>query len=145
MQVDVWQHKNAIDVRLIKFNGSILQGKIYCVADERVSDVITNNKDFLPFEGEDGRIHLIPKASLARVIPLDNGTPIKVSTRLDQIAVEITTIDEQTMEGKIFVSGNQRVVGVLNGDERFLPIESERGELEIINKGAIDMVTPIEM
>ena len=145
MQDDLWQRKDESEVRLVRLNGDILQGKIFCTAYERVSDVITNAKNFLPFKGEDGRFHVIPKATLARVIPLDNGTPVKVSTQLDQIAVEITTIDEQTMVGRVFVSGNQRVVDVLNGDRSFIPIETERGELEIINKSTFDLVTPIEM
>ena len=145
MQDDLWQHKDGFEVRLIRLNGDILQGKIFCAAYERVSDVITNAKNFLPFEGEDGRFHVIPKATLARVIPLDNGKPVKMETQLDQIAVEITTIDEQTMVGKVVVFENQRVVDVLNSDRSFIPIETERGEVEIINKSTIDLVTPIEM
>jgi CheY-like chemotaxis protein len=140
-----WHHKEPAQVRLVKLDGSILEGKVFCAKDERVSDVITDEKSFLPFESDDGEFHVITKATLSRVIPIDNGAPIKVSTSLDQLEVEIMTIGGETRKGKVFVRENQRVVDVLNSDPTFLAIETEREELEIINKNTIDQVTPIEM
>ncbi len=145
MENDVWQHKEPATVRLVKLDGSILQGRIYCAKGERVSDVITNEKSFLPFESDDGEFQVLTKATLSRVIPIDNGAPMKVSTGLDRLEVEIITIDGETRKGKVFVTEHQRVVDVLNSDPGFLAIETEREELEIINTSTIDQVKPIKM
>ncbi len=145
MENSNWQHKDPATVRLVKLDGSVLQGKIYCAKGERVSDVIANEKSFLPFESDDGEFQVITKATLSRVIPIDNGAPMKVSTSLDRLEVEIITIDGETRKGKVFVTEHQRVVDVLNSDLSFFPIETEREELEIINKSTIDQVKPIEM
>ncbi len=145
MENDVWQHKDSVMVRLVKFDGSILQGRIYCAKGERVSDVIVNEKSFLPFESDDGEFQVITKATLSRVIPIDNDAPMKVSTSLDQLEVEIITIGGETRKGKIFIMEHQRVVDVLNSDLSFIPFETEQEELEIINKSTIDQVKPIEM
>ncbi len=145
MENNIWQHKEPIMVRLVKLDGSILQGRIYCAKGERVSDVIANEKSFLPFESDDGEFQVITKATLSRVIPIDNGAPMKVSTSLDQLEVEIITIGGETRKGKVFVTEHQRVVDVLNSDLSFIPFETEREELEIINKSTIDQVKPIEM
>ena len=145
MEDRVWQHKAPVMVRLVKLDGSILQGRIYCAKGERVSDVIANEKRFLPFESDDGEFQVITKATLSRVIPIDNGTPMKVSTSLDQLEVEIITIDGETRKGKVFLTEHQRVIDVLNSNLSFIPFETERQELEIINKSTIDQVKPIEM
>jgi len=145
MKNNNWQHKDPATVRLVKLDGSILQGRIFCAEGERVSDVIANEKIFLPFESDDGEFQVITKATLARVIPIDSGAPMKVSTSLEQLEVEIITIGGETRKGKVFVAENQRVVDVLNSDLNFFPIETERQEFEIINKSTIDQVKPIEM
>ncbi len=145
MENNIWQLKDPVMVRLVKFDGSILQGRIYCAKGERVSDVIANEKSFLPFESDDGEFQVITKATLSRVIPIDNGAPMKVSTSLDQLEVEIITIGGEIRKGKVFVTEHQRVVDVLNSDLSFIPFETEREELEIINKSTIDQVKPIEM
>ena len=62
----------------------------------------------------------------------------------DQLEVEIITIGGEIRKGKVFVTEHQRVVDVLNSDLRFIPIETEREEFEIINKSTIDQVKPIE-
>jgi CheY-like chemotaxis protein len=116
MENSNWQHKDPVTVRLVKLDGSILQGRIYCAKGERVSDVIANEKSFLPFESDDGEFQVITKATLSRVIPIDNDAPMKVSTSLDQLEVEIITIGGEITKGKVFVTEHQRVIDVLNSD-----------------------------
>jgi hypothetical protein len=144
MQVEIWVQKSRVPVVLVKHDGGRLEGNIFCTGEERVSDVIGNDKDFLPFETDDGGFRVVTKANLSLVIPLEDSAPAKVSTRLDRIEVEITTIDGQKKHGKVFTAGQQRVVDILNDGGAFFPLETERGELEIVSKSTIDEVIPVE-
>jgi translation initiation factor IF-1 len=144
MEFQVWQSKDKVQVQIVKLDGSVFEGKIYCAKDERVFDVISNDRKFLPFlEGEEEFL-VITKATISRVIPLEEGAPVQVTSRLHHINVEMTTVDGETRKGTIFAKERQRVVDVLNSDVAFVPFQSEKGELEILNKSTIDRVKPFE-
>ncbi len=58
--------------------------------------------------------------------------------------VELRTVDGETLEGCIFVSQGQRVIDVMNLDNRFVAFEHADGAIEIFNKAAIGRLKPLE-
>ncbi len=58
--------------------------------------------------------------------------------------VELRTVDGETFEGCVFVSQGQRVIDVMNLDNRFVAFEHADGAIEIFNKAAIGRLKPLE-
>lgn len=59
-----------------------------------------------------------------------------------KIRVELQKEDGSQMIGHVFVGGQERVLDLLNGTERFIPFEHEDGRYVMINKEAIAYVWP---
>ena len=56
----------------VKLNdGEVLEGHIFCLSKERVTDVLNDERPFLPFEGLDKQIQIIAKSTVAAVYPRD--------------------------------------------------------------------------
>ncbi len=58
--------------------------------------------------------------------------------------VELRTVDGETLEGCVFVSQGQRVIDIMNLDNRFIAFEHTDGAIEIFNKAAIGRLKPLE-
>ena len=54
------------------------------------------------------------------------------------------TVDGETLEGCVFVSQGQRVIDVLNLDNRVVAFEHADGAIEIFNKAVIGRLKPLE-
>ncbi|GEQ96800.1 hypothetical protein JCM17844_04370 [Iodidimonas gelatinilytica] len=63
--------KAAMDVELVLADGSQLSGHVFLGRGERVSDLLNDDKLFLPFRVENGELLLIAKSSIALCKPLD--------------------------------------------------------------------------
>ncbi len=50
-------------------DGSVLNGHVYCSQDERLSDLLNDDKQFLPFETMDGEIIFVTKDAMSQVAP----------------------------------------------------------------------------
>jgi hypothetical protein len=61
-----------------------------------------------------------------------------------RLEIELRTVEGEVLEGSIFVTPDQRVVDLLNTDNRFIAFEATNGSVEIINKVTIARVRPIE-
>ena len=141
-EYETWGRKDKILVEIIKIDGSVIRGKVFVTPNERVSELFTNNKLFLPFETEAGAFEVIAKETIARATPLEDDRPLIATTRLDPTAMDVVLVDGTEERLSFFLRDRQRVVDVLNNDQTFLPVLSELGELSIINKITIDRVRP---
>lgn len=56
--------------------------------------------------------------------------------------VSVVTIDGEIFDGSFFVSGDQRVKDLLNGENEFLPFETLGGSIYILNRATISRVMP---
>ncbi len=61
-----------------------------------------------------------------------------------KISVSVVTADGEIFEGFLFVSGDQRVKDMLNGNSQFVPFETRGGAMYILNRNSIARVVPIE-
>lgn len=142
MEVNIWGLKQRLPVELLMFDGHVVKGQVYCSADERIIDVVSAPSGFLLFLEEDDAFRLVNKSTVARIRPLEKGSPYLLTTHMGRAGVELVLTDGTVMMGKVFVSDRVRVSDVFNSDRTFFPFETEHGELEIINKQAIARATP---
>ena len=63
--------KSKIKVQLKMSDGVTMQGNVFISIDGRVLDLMNNSAaTFLPFEAEDGGVHLLNKFEILRLTPL---------------------------------------------------------------------------
>ncbi len=53
-------------------DGTVMMGHLFIEATSRIQDVLNSPTPFFPFIDEDGQLHLINKAVVARVRPFDS-------------------------------------------------------------------------
>ena len=63
-------------------------------------------------------------------------------TPKNKIACSVATEDGKTVEGSVFVTGDQRVKDILNGENAFIPLETFDGEIYSLNCANIIRVVP---
>ncbi len=56
----------------------------------------------------------------------------------------VVTTDGEVFEGYFFISGDQRIKDMLNGDSLFIPFETRGGAMYILNRNSIARVVPIQ-
>lgn len=56
--------------------------------------------------------------------------------------VSVVTTDGEIFDGCFFVSGDQRIKDLLNGESDFLPFETLGGAIYILNRKTISRVMP---
>jgi hypothetical protein len=61
-----------------------------------------------------------------------------------KVAVELVKDDGETLEGFVYVGGQERILDLLNNHERFIPLELSEGRMILINKNAIVLITPFD-
>ncbi len=57
-------------------------------------------------------------------------------------AVSVVTTDGEIFDGNFFITGDQRVKDLLNGDSQFIPFETLGGAMYILNRNTISRVVP---
>lgn len=142
-EYETWGRKDKILVEIIKIDGSVIRGRVFVTPNERVSELFTSNKRFIPFETEAGTFEVIAKDTIARATPFEDDQPMVATTRLDLMPTDVVLVDGTELRLSFFLRDRQRVVDVLNNDLTFLPVLSELGELTIINKITIDRLKPV--
>ncbi len=141
-EYETWGRKDKILVEIVKIDGSVIRGKIFVTPNERVSELFTNDKKFIPFEGETGVFEVIAKNMIARATPFEDNRPMITTTRLEPTPMDVVLVDGTEVRLSFFLRDRQRVVDVLNNDQPFLSVLSPLGELTIVNKIMIDRVRP---
>ena len=63
--------KTQIEVELYLDDGSHFFGKFGIGQSERLSDMMNDDRDFLPFETSEGHVVMIRKTVISRVVQLD--------------------------------------------------------------------------
>lgn len=60
-------------------------------------------------------------------------------------AVSVVTMEGETLEGYLFVTGPQRITDLLNGASDFIPFETQDASIFILNRTSISRVIPHEV
>lgn len=60
------------EVELTLTNGKVLYGELYLRTEQQVLEILNDEKQFVPFEGMDGAVSLINKASIAQINQYNN-------------------------------------------------------------------------
>ena len=128
---------------MVGLDGSVLLGNLFLAANERVIDGVNDERPFLPFQTDDGEFQMINKSTVARIRPFEDGRPVKVTTRMIQAPVELLTLNGKVLCGSVFLTSNDRVSDVFNSKRQFVPLETDGGELQIVNKGGVTRVKPL--
>jgi len=63
-------------------------------------------------------------------------------TKKNKATVSLVTMDGEIFEGSFFVTGDQRIKDLLNGNETFIPFETLGGAIYLINRASISRVIP---
>lgn len=143
MEVQIWGQKSPVQVEVVGIDDSVLVGNLFLAASERVIDGINDERRFLPFQTSDGEFQMINKSTVASINPLEDGVPVKVVTRMDQAPVELRTLNGKVICGSVFLTNQDRVSDVFNSKRQFVPLETDEGELRIVNKSVIMRVKPL--
>ena len=64
-------------VRLINFNDHINEGYVFLAYGQRLSDLLNDDRNFLPLETDAGEVRVVSKRSIMEVEVLDTATPGK--------------------------------------------------------------------
>ncbi len=67
-----------------------------------------------------------------------------ISTPKKKVPCSFVTTDGETLEGSFFLSGDQRIKDMLNGDSEFVAFETMGGAIYLLNRNSIARVTPRE-
>jgi hypothetical protein len=62
--------KAKVTVQLQMADGVTMKGNIFINIDARVLDLMNDSTTFIPFEAEDGSIHLVNKFEILRLTPI---------------------------------------------------------------------------
>ena len=62
-----------------------------------------------------------------------------------KVPCSFVTTDGETLEGSFFLSGDQRIKDMLNGDNEFVAFETMGGAIYLLNRNSIARVTPREV
>ncbi len=68
-----------------------------------------------------------------------------ISTPKKKVPCSFVTTDGETLEGSFFLSGDQRIKDMLNGDNEFVAFETMSGAIYLLNRNSIARVTPREV
>lgn len=64
--------KAKVTVQLQMSDGVTMKGNVFINIDSRVLDLMNDTSAFLPFEAEDGSIHLVNKFEILRLTPISH-------------------------------------------------------------------------
>jgi len=65
----------------LKLNdGEPIEGYFFCMNNERVNDLLNDDRLFFPFQTIEGELLVVAKSSVAMAMPKDNAIEAKVST-----------------------------------------------------------------
>lgn len=62
-------------VRIVNFNDTIAEGIVYLSPGQRVSDLLNDDRGFLPVESEAGDVRVISKRAIMEIEPLEAAAP----------------------------------------------------------------------
>ena len=63
------QPKNKVACTVLTSDGDSMEGSLFTTGDQRIKDLLNGENAFIPFESFDGAIHLLNRATIARVVP----------------------------------------------------------------------------
>lgn len=66
--------KSRIEVALYLNDGTYLFGKMSVLPDERLSDLMNDNREFLPIENSQGTVLIVRKSYVSKVVQFDQHT-----------------------------------------------------------------------
>ena len=147
------RQKRRSAVSVVPVGGEAFEGHFFVFGIERISDLLNGEQEFIPFENSDGRISILNRGEISRVMPREDQddpsakahyahTQAEVEKR--KSAVSLFTTAGEAFEGHFFVSGRERISDVLNRRSRFVPFQDLDGVVHIFSRRVIVRVVPQE-
>ena len=68
---DQLKPKTKAEVELVPTDGTSLRGSFFLAAQQRILDILNDDRALLPFEGSDGVITVLSKSAIAHIKPID--------------------------------------------------------------------------
>ena len=145
--------KRTTAVSLVTKDGEFFEGHVFVARDQRASDVLNDGSLFVPFEFLDGKIHLIHRSTISRVVPREEDGGASEGIHLDQESVRqskrrspilVVTKDDEVFEGHFFVGGTERISDLLNAESAFVPFQLLDGTIHLLARSVITRVVPRE-
>ena len=88
--------KRLVDVELLLDNGTTVLGKLSVLPEQRISDLLNDERQFLPIETSDGQTVILRKSAIYRLLPLkQNVAPEKRSDPYEILGVPRNIGDEE--------------------------------------------------
>ncbi len=72
-------------VRLVGFNDMLTEGYVFLAYSQRLSDLLNDDRDFLPLETDEGEVKVISKRAIMEVEVLEMEKPNQRGARLDDV------------------------------------------------------------
>jgi hypothetical protein len=69
-------------VRIVNFNDTIAEGIVYLTPGQRVSDLLNDDRGFLPVESEAGEVRVISKRAIMEIEPLETEAAPRVGSNV---------------------------------------------------------------
>ena len=65
------------EVELVLTDGTVLSGVMFMHAEQRVLDIVNDDRKFVPFASFDGPVRVINKAVIAHITPLERDNKLR--------------------------------------------------------------------
>ncbi|MDP6707434.1 MAG: tetratricopeptide repeat protein [Alphaproteobacteria bacterium] len=145
--------KKKVAVTVVSMDGEVSEGYFFVAGIERISDILNEEQEFVPFDSLDGSISILNRRSIGRVLPRGDAVGDNSAARYAQStfklnkkksAVSVITVDGAVFEGHFYVGGLERISDMLNRRREFIPFDTVDGATHIFNRHGIARVVPRE-
>ena len=93
----VTRYKVAVSIGRDGGNGEDL-AYMFLAPAQRVTDVLNDERDFLPFERPDGSLFVVAKRTIRCITPMEMGRQINEKDPYDLLGITLTATDEEVHE-----------------------------------------------
>ncbi|MBK1669821.1 hypothetical protein CKO28_17435 [Rhodovibrio sodomensis] len=73
--------KQPVHCRVVLKGGETLRGTLFARPDQRITDILNDSRDFLPFEHDNGEFEALSKGLIDRAKPVNPQKATQVSER----------------------------------------------------------------
>ena len=97
--------KSRIEVELYLNDGSYLFGRMSVLPDERLSDLMNDDREFLPIENSQGTVLIVRKGYISKVVQLDQHVKSdRITDPYEILGVSRKATDEELRQGYLRIA-----------------------------------------
>ena len=104
---------------------------VFIAPAQRVTDVLNDERDFLPFERADGSLFVVAKRTIRCITPLEMGRQVNENNPYELLGVTLAASDEQVREAyrSAMTAVNPDRIDALGLPREFLELATRRAAL----------------